>query len=93
MRTYEGNVITKENAATCRAAMYVVPKAPWKSKQFAHGTKSSRTPGKTKGPTCQTDSVKKFFFTHPHAYMHPQYGVWCQIARNMNGGKKAQSGA
>lgn len=69
------------------AAESVTPKAPWKSRILGHKAKSSQTPGKTKGPTCQTDSMKKFFLCHPHAWKHPQYGEWCRKVRMMNGTK------
>jgi hypothetical protein len=93
MRNYEGNVIPAALMGTIICGEKITPRMPWNTRKIEKGKRRSETPGKTKGPTCQTDPMKKFFFCHPHAYMHPQYGEWCQIARNMNGGKKNSAGS
>lgn len=46
--------------------------------------KGSQTPGKLKGERCMTGKMKKFFACAPHAWKHPQYGVWHQKFKDMN---------
>jgi len=48
--------------------------ANWRSRQRTK--KSSQTPGKTKGDTCQTNPIKKFFASSPKAYKHLDYDRW-----------------
>ncbi len=58
----------------------------WKSRQLIKKGKRSQTEGKTKGGTCQTDSVERFFLTHPHAHrLNPrQYSEWHNKAKDWN---------
>lgn len=57
----------------------------WRAKQIAKRTKGSVTPGKTKGPSCQTSPQKKFFFTSPKAYKVPGYEQWHDRAKKQKG--------
>lgn len=56
----------------------------WRAKQIRKRNKASQTPGKSKGPTCQTDPIKRFYASHPHAHRDPQYMRWHKRFRDMN---------
>lgn len=58
----------------------------WRMKQIRKRNKGSQTPGKTKGPSCQTDPTKKFFASNPHAFRDPQYAQWHAEFKRMNMG-------
>lgn len=92
MKHIAGRILSAAEMATAVTAERVIPKEPWKTKILG-GHKGSRTPGKTKGPTCQTDPMKKFFLTHPHAWKHAQYGEWCNKVRVWVYGAKAKVAA
>ena len=49
--------------------------------------KPSRTPGKAKAETCQTDPTKKFWLTSPKAYRRKGYDQWHARAKAMNQSK------
>jgi hypothetical protein len=59
----------------------------WRANIIKKRGKQSQTPGKSKGDRCMTGKMKKYFFCHPHAFRHPQYQVWHDLARGYAGGK------
>ena len=50
--------------------------------------RGSQTPGKSKGPSCQADKMKKFFAKSARSYKHRQYPQWCAKMDNLNYSKK-----
>jgi hypothetical protein len=39
-------------------------------------SKASRTAGSSKGECCTSRGPKKFYASHPHAYMDKNYAAW-----------------
>jgi hypothetical protein len=60
----------------------------WRARKIAKRGKQSQTPGKAKGDRCMTGKIKKFFFSHPHAFRHPQYQIWHDLAKGYAGASK-----
>lgn len=58
----------------------------WCANKIKKKGKASRTPGKTKGPNCQTGGHKKFFASSPKAYKHSDYAQWHEHFKAINKG-------
>ena len=59
----------------------------WKSKQKRKLRHANNNPGgQKKGPNCQTDPTKKYFYTSPKAFRHPDYASWHEEIKKINKG-------
>ena len=54
----------------------------WKSKK--NKKPSSSTPGKLKGENCQSDWLKKYYFTSPKAHRTNNYKYYVNLAYQLN---------
>lgn len=56
----------------------------WKSHSLKRRTKGSQTPGRTKGASCQADTMKRYYAKSSRSYKDPGYGQWCQAMDALN---------
>lgn len=64
--------------------MKIVQTPQFRRKRIRQQGKASRTPGKLKNESCQTNPIKRFFACSTKAYKHPQYEVWHEEFKRMN---------
>lgn len=58
----------------------------WRSRKRRKASKGkSEKVGQSQKPGCKTGPLKKFFFCNTKAWRHPQYNVWHEKAKIMNG--------
>lgn len=61
----------------------------WKAKIIKHQSKGSRTPGKTKGGSCQSTPLQRAMAKRSRARFHPEYAKFCKYWDGLNNSRMA----
>jgi hypothetical protein len=61
----------------------------YKAKIIKHQSKASRTPGKTKGGSCQSTPLQRAIARNSRSYRHPEYAKFCKYWDGLNQSRMA----